>query len=540
VKKESAQLTVNRIKQTAGMEAGKNKQKFKEEKIMGMTINTNVASLNAQRNLGQTQGLLSKSLERLSSGLRINSAKDDAAGLAISSRMGAQVRGLNQAVRNANDGISLAQTAEGGLQEVTNILQRMRELAVQSRNDTNTTSDRQSLDSEFQQLLAEVDRIAQTTAFNGRNVLDGTLGTATFQVGANVGETISIDVSSSMRTNSIGGYASVSYALANDLDDATADDYSLDVAGDWALNGVNVGAAVNGANGKGDGSAYAIAAAINLGTDNHGVTATVDATTKTVTAAEIANFAFTDNLGADDTLTYTLTINDQAIFTQGEGDSPYDADGLASQINGQQATTGVSASVQSNGDIILTAADGRNIEIKEVRSAGTDALDSVVGYFGNTLTGAAEQTNYDIHKSTINLSANTAIQFYVADADANNLLAAGPGAGATATTDVATLDVANILTTAASDLSINKIDEALGDVNTFRGALGAIQNRFESTVANLQSIAENISAAKARIMDADFAAETAEMTKAQVMQQAGVAMLAQANMLPQTVLSLLQ
>ena len=509
---------------------------------MSMSINTNIAALNAQRNLGRTQGMLNKSLARLSSGLRINSAKDDAAGLAISSRMSAQVRGLNQAVRNANDGISLAQTAEGGLQEVTSILQRMRELAVQSRNDTNTTSDRQSLDAEFQQLLSEVDRIATTTAFNGRNVLDGTLGTATFQVGANVGETISVDVSTSMRTNSIGGYASVSYALKNDLNNTSGDDYSLDAPGDWALNGVNVGAAIDGANGQGDGSALSIVNAINLGTDDHGVTATADATTVTVTAAEIANFAFTeDTTNANDTLEYTLTINDQAIFTQGEGDTPYDADGLASQINGQQATTGVSASVQANGDIVLTAADGRNIEIKEVLSGSTAGdADLVTGYFGNYLdaTGATGATNYDITKTTINLSANTAIQLAV-DAAADAIIAS-PAPGATDTTDVSTLDVANILTENASDLAINKIDEALSDVNTFRGTLGAIQNRFESTVANLQSVSENISAAKSRVMDADFAAETAEMTKAQVLQQAGVAMLAQANMLPQAVLSLLQ
>ena len=510
---------------------------------MALSINTNIASLTAQRNLGKTQGMLNKSLQRLSSGLRINSAKDDAAGLAISNRMGAQVRGLNQAARNANDGISLAQTAEGGLQEVTNILQRMRELSVQARNDTNTTSDRQSIDAEFQQLLAEVDRIATTTAFNGKNVLDGTLGTATFQVGANVGETISVDISSSMRTTSIGGYASVSYALANDLDDATGDDFSLDTAGDWAFNGVNVGAAIGGANGQGDGSASSIVNAINLGTDNHGVTATADATTLTVTTGEIANFAFTDNVGTDDTLTYALTINDQVIFTQGEGDSNYNASGLASQINGQQSTTGVSASVQSNGDIVLTATDGRNIEIQEVLAGfSDDAADIAVGYFGNTLTGAAA-TNVDITKTTISLSANTAIQFTTADQAADQLLQAGPGggtAGGTITTDVSTLDVANVLTEAASDLAINRIDEAINDVNTFRGTLGAIQNRFESTVANLQSVSENISAAKARIMDADFAAETADLTKAQILQQAGVAMLAQANQLPQTVLSLLQ
>ena len=510
---------------------------------MALSINTNIASLTAQRNLGKTQGMLNKSLQRLSSGLRINSAKDDAAGLAISNRMGAQVRGLNQAVRNANDGISLAQTAEGGLQEVTNILQRMRELSVQARNDTNTTSDRQSIDAEFQQLLAEADRIATTTAFNGKNVLDGTLGTATFQVGANVGETISVDISSSMRTTSIGGYASVSYALADDLDDATADDFLLDTIGDWAFNGVNVGAAVDGANGQGDGSASSIVNAINLGTANHGVTATADATTLTVTSQQITNFAFTDNV-TDDSLTYALTINEQAIFTQSDLDTNYDADGLAAQINGQQTTTGVSASVQANGDIVLTAADGRNIEIKEELAGGTGAeADQVVGYFGNTMIEGLNLINYDITKTTINLSGNTAIQFTTANQAADQLLQAGPGggtAGGTITTDVSTLDVANVLTEAASDLAINRIDEAINDVNTFRGTLGAIQNRFESTVANLQSVSENISAAKARIMDADFAAETADLTKAQILQQAGVAMLAQANQLPQTVLSLLQ
>ena len=509
---------------------------------MGMVINTNVPALNAQRMLGKTQGELAKSLQRLSSGLRINSAKDDAAGLAISNRMTAQVRGLNQAARNANDGISLAQTAEGGLQEVTNILQRMRELAVQSRNATNTDSDRVSLDSEFQDLLAEVDRIATTTAFNGRNVLDGTLGTATFQVGANVGETIAVDVSSSMRSNSIGGYASVSYAMANDLNDSTGDDFLMDAANDWVLNGVNVGAAVAGSYGQGQGSASSIVNVINLGTANHGVTATADATTVTVTDTEIANgLAFTDDTTSADTLTYALTINDQAIFTQGEGDTAYTASGLAAQINGYTTTHGVSASVQSNGDIILTAADGRNIEIQEVLAGCNDALDAVVGYFGNTLTddaGVGNENNFDITKTTINLSANSSIQLAV-NAAADDLVGT-PAPGGNETTDVSCIDVANILSVAASDLSINRIDEALSDVDVFRGTLGAIQNRFESTIANLQSISENISAARSRILDADFAAETANMTKAQILQQAGVAMLAQANMLPQTVLSLLQ
>lgn len=506
---------------------------------MALTVNTNVASLNAQRNLVGTQKLLNRSLQRLSSGLRINSAKDDAAGLAISDRMGAQIRGLNQAVRNANDGISMAQTAEGATQEITNILQRMRELGVQARNASNTDSDRQSLNDEFQQLKSELDRIATTTAFNGKKVLDGTLGSATFQVGANVGETISVDLSASMRTNAIGGYASVTYTLENDLGDATGDDFSLDTAGDWVINGTNIGPATDGTHGRGDGSAYAIVNAINAGTATHGVTATADATTVTVSAADLSNFAFTDDPTTADNLTYTLTINDQQILIQNEGDSNYTAEGLAEAINGFQDTTGVTASIQSNGDMVLTAADGRNIEIQEVLGGSSDAGDQVVGYFGNTLTNAAD-TNVDVHKTSITLSADRNITLTVAAASDDLLTATGPDPGNSDTTEVSTLDASDILTVSAVDLSIHRIDKALSDVDDFRSTLGAMQNRFESTIANLMNVSENLSSAKSRIVDADFAAETSNLTKAQILQQAGTAMLAQANATTQSVLTLLQ
>jgi flagellin len=502
-----------------------------------MSINTNIASLNAQRNVGKVQNSLNTSLKRLSSGLRINSAKDDAAGLAISNRFTAQIRGLGQAARNANDAISLAQTAEGALDESTNILQRMRELAVQSRNDTNTTADRESLDNEFQELKAELDRIATTTTFNGRNVLDGSMGTATFQVGANVGETIDVSVSTSMRTNAVGGYASVSYTLANDVDDATGDDFSLDAADDWVINGTNVGAATDGTYGRGDGSAYAIATQINTGTDTHGVTAEAGTTSLTVTAAEIGNFAFTNNDNAAD-LTYTLTVNDQQVFVQTELATPYSAAQMASQINGFQSTTGVVATVQGNGDMILTSADGRNIEIQEVLGGGDNAADQAVGYFGNTVTNAAA-TNVDVTKTDITLSADQSITLSVGGG-ADALLGVGPAPGASATTDVATIEASDILTAAASDLSINRVDIALSEVAVFRSTLGAVQNRFESTISNLDNIAENLSAANSRIVDADFAKETAQLAKSQILQQAGVAMLAQANQLPQAVLGLIQ
>ena len=507
---------------------------------MAIVVNTNVSSLNAQRNLVGTGKLLQRSLQRLSSGLRINSAKDDAAGLAISDRMNAQIRGLNQAVRNANDGVSLAQTAEGATQEITNMLQRMRELSVQARNASNTDNDRQSLNDEFQQLKAEIERIATTTAFNGKKVLDGTFGTAEFQIGANVGETISVDISSSMRTNSIGGYASVTYNLQNDLNNATGDDYSLDTAGDWVINGTNIGPAENLTNGRGDGSAYSIVNAINAVSSTTGVKAKADATTVTISAADISNFAFTDDSTTADDLTYTLTINDQQIFVQNEGDSNYTAEGLAQQINGFKSETGVTASVDDEGNLTLTASDGRNIEIKEELGGASDgANDNVTGYFGNTLTGAAD-TNYDIHKTSITLTADKNITLSVASGSDDLFDSTGPNPGNSDTTNISTLDSTDILTDSAIDLAINKIDIAIKNVDEFRSNLGAIQNRFESTIANLMNISENLSASRSRIVDADFAAETANLTKAQILQQAGTAMLAQANTVPQAALTLLQ
>ncbi len=507
---------------------------------MPQIVNTNIASLNAQRNLDATQSALNVALQRISSGLRINSAKDDAAGLPITDRMTAQIRGMNQAIRNANDAISLAQTGEGALQEITNGLQRMRELAVQSRNATNNQDDRVSLDSEFQNLLSEIDRIAQTTAFNGRKVLDGTLGTSVFQVGANVGETISVDVSSSMRTSAIGLQASRTLTLENTLDATAADTLTFDTDGDLVINGVNVNAQAVETAGRGQNSAFNVAKAINNLTDTHGVTATANTNTQTFTAVSIAAFGFDD--ATTNTGTYALTINGQSIFTQTEASAtPKTAEQLATDINGFQQSTGVVATAQANGDLVLTAADGRNIEIQEVAAGTLDAGETVTGYFGNALVQGGNTTQIDYLKSTVSLTSSSNINLdveataadFLSDADLNP-------ADPEITVQAAGIASANVLSETASDLAIGHIDQALTDVGTLRGTFGAIQSRFESTIASLQATAENVRAARSRIRDADFAAETAALTRAQILQQAGVAILAQANALPQNALALLQ
>ncbi|MEL7187222.1 MAG: flagellin [Pseudomonadota bacterium] len=383
---------------------------------MAQTINTNVASLNAQRNLSRSQGMMNTALERLSTGLRINSAKDDAAGLAISERFTTQIRGLNQAVRNASDGISLAQTSESALGELTNNLQRIRELAVQSVNATNSASDRAALNAEVIERVAEVDRIAKQTNFNGVKVLDGSFGTATFQVGANVGETIAVSLTTDVTASALGTVNTINGA-AFDMTDATATNFALLEFGD----------------------------------------------------------------GSDADFYGTATVAAGATIQE-----------AAEAINGANVA-GVSAFVNTAGTLqILNSNDG-NVTVTETVAAGANATG---------LTG-------------------------VVTADE---------AAASATT----LEGVGVDTVANANFAIARIDSALTAVNGLRGNLGAIQNRFESTIVNLQTVSENLSASRGRIQDADFAAETAALTKAQILQQAGVAVLSQANAQPQLALSLLQ
>jgi flagellin len=480
---------------------------------MSFTINTNVASLNAQRNLSSSQSSLATALQRLSSGLRINSAKDDAAGLAISQRFTTQINGLNQAVRNANDGISLSQTAESALDELTNNLQRIRELAVQSANATNSASDRSALDAEVQQRTAEITRIATQTTFNGLRVLDGTAGSSVFQVGANVGDTISVNFSQGVRANQIGQIAtSTGTAVTNAA--LSAGDVSIQV-GTGAV--VNVGATAAGTSaGQGADSAYAKVQAVNAA----GISGLTASATSTVTGA------FSNITNGDAAGTYNLAINGVSIYS-GTGNvaaaGTLSGSDIATQVNLYSSQTGVIATV-NGGNLTLTSNDGRNIAVTQTVTLGGT---------GGSGTGA-DGTLVATTRGAVTLSANQNITVGGA-----GIAAIGFTAGSIAL-DTQTLANVNVNSAVNANTAIQRIDAALTTVSSLRSNFGAVQNRFQSTISNLQAVSENLSASRSRIQDADYAQETANLTRAQVLQQAGVAILAQANAAPQSVLSLLK
>jgi flagellin len=731
---------------------------------MALAINTNIAALNAQRNLGKTQGMLTKSLQRLSSGLRINSAKDDAAGFAIANRMNAQTRGLNQAVRNVNDGISLAQTAEGALQETTNILLRMRDLAIQSANDTNTATDRASLQSELNQLQQELTRIADSTTFNGTKILDGSLSGAQFQVGAEANQTMSISISDAratalgsytIETNNASGLEASTHAgyfqangaeigvaqgaatngysgedlivrdadgnqvgsniviAANEEMDATVlelnaisgvravgynqvtlDTYVAPGAddGNFSINTTDLGLSIAAATSAADAFA-AMATAINANTtlQGDGISAVVSGNSLVLTSTTGADISVTATgttngvnvtglTGAAQTIAqggtatgtaggrfdvyldqgYTIESDEtdfvlssgaintavtttavgyenaddgNAVATQvlniigpngtqtvnvGENNSAYtiaasinsfetdtgvsaealttatiamgstsdtgtitfglkginslassisatisdttSLSELVTAINNATGETGISAELSDSGaSVTLTQTSGYDIEITDfTHSAAVELPDyanpdrvaieksmTVTGSQGNAMTlydgGAKTDADSTVVGGEVTFSAISVfnVSSSVAETDAGDSIFSGVADS----TNAAALSSANnvdIGTREGAGSAINVIDGALSKVDVIRGDLGAVQNRFESTISNLENVAENLSAARSRIMDADFAVETAALTKAQILQQAGVAMLAQANQLPQTVLSLLQ
>ena len=541
---------------------------------MASIINTNINSITAQRNLAMTQSSLSTSMQRLSSGLRINSAKDDAAGLAISERFTTQIRGLNQASRNANDGISLAQTAEGALAEITSNLQRIRELAVQSVNATNSATDRAALDQEVQQRLAEVQRVASQTTFNGQKILDGSFGTAVFQVGANVGETIGVGLGTSMKTSDIGSFVNVksdvTAAAFGNLEGVetgtalgttnayqtgaatyTGVDQNVPTAGAVRINGTSINAAssyaVTGDTNRAGDSAYAKAAAIN-GSGVAGVTATAT-TTKTFSDTPVGDNMFMDMdaLGTGDTLAYSLSINGQAVFTA----ASVNADGITmdaavTAINSVSSASGVVATKDINNQLILTAADGRNISISETTTftdaaggAGDSSGDVNTVFSTQTITddgGTADAngavTNAITVRGDISLQSSASITINTGNA------AIGFSTGNYAASS--SLGAQNVLTVAGANNALNSMDSALTAVSTLRSGFGAIQNRFESVISTLSTTSENLSSSRSRVQDADFAQETANLSRAQILQQAGTAMVAQANQLPQGVLALLR
>lgn len=620
---------------------------------MPQVINTNVLSLNAQRNLNNSQDALQVSLQRLSSGLRINSARDDAAGLAISERFTTQIRGLNQALRNANDGISLAQTAEGALSETSNSLQRIRELSIQSANSTNSASDRAALNSEVQQLLSEIQRVGQTTQFNGTNILDGSFQSAQFQVGANANQIISFSITGAT-TDTLGSFQATGTAVTAAAFDGDG----------FTVNGIEVGvSAATSAAGLTADSAAAKATAINSVANQTGVTAT--ATNSVSGAAPNAGKGLTNGQLVINGVSVGAVASDVSAVTQGRN--------TATAINAISNQTGVSAVANaSTGALTLTASDGRNIALtggtataataQDIQNAtgldisvGADAntnevvtltfADADTGAAGGITTGttpgtgdtitlgeltyqfvddaanvtgsnvavvvadaasetlaaAALETAIDAQRAlgntTVDTGANTvagsggtltltstlvgldtiASGSAIAETAANagaittaittpgvapadgtgittrgtltlssaenftlggaDLALGGLGAASPALTRLNTVDISSV---AGANSAINILDGALGQISSIRADLGAIQNRFDSTISNLSTTTENLSAARSRIRDADFAEETAELTRAQILQQAGVSILSQANAQPQLVLALLQ
>ncbi len=503
---------------------------------MGNVLSTNVSSLNAQRNLLNVNGSLAQTFQRLSSGLRINSAKDDAAGLQISNGLTSQINGLSVASRNANDGISLAQVAEGAMQETTNILQRIRDLAIQSANGSNGPSERAALNAEVQQLVQEVDRIANTTRFGSRNILTGTLTGAQFQVGAQSFETINISINSARADDlgvnnlSFAGFGSnrVSAVGTSPASAMVADNLSFTV--NSATSTVAVAA--------GD-SAQQIADKINSEVPN----VTADAKTT-------ARLSFDATVDGADSFSVSINGNTSIVVSGADLDATLTSLGSGIQqlgalsnleVNVDLANNYVEITDQSGADISVqltayTAAGSEAMTVDSVNTAGTalgNPQDLAAVSEGSVVSGDIAFTTSDTN-STFALIGSTA-------AGANNtggVIGTTSVAGnVTAGDRVSDLDIS---TNAGAQNAIAVVDASIKQIDSNRADLGAVQNRLSSTISNLQSIVENVAAARSRIRDTDYAEETSELSKNQVLQQAGLSVLSQANASSQSVLSLLQ
>ena len=487
---------------------------------MSLFINTNNSALNAQRQLSSTTSSLGISFERLSSGLRINGASDDAAGLSISTRFTSQINGLNQAVRNSNDGISLAQTAEGALNETTNILQRIRELAVQSANDTNNDRDRSSLQAEVNQLIEELDRIADTTTFNNNAILDGTFLSKDLQVGANVDETISVSIGAAGTADLArqARYSSQERAGANGTITGVGPGPAVQISGE--LGTVTLRNGVPGddlfSTDYASKSAIAYAKTVNDSFASTGVRAIVNETTTTLGDRVSAVTLDGNNY---------LIINDEKI--SGFNVLENDASGtLVDAINAISGDTGVVASLNADSQLVLTAADGRNIEVVFAGAA--------------TIVGNANPPSNQLFRTAMTLVATGGITLqsdHLFEITNGTSIGFTDGVyGVNSENSVQTIDISN---RNGAVLALDIVDLALEDVSSARAELGALQNRLESTINNLSTTSENLSASRSRILDADFAAETAQLSRNQIIQQAGVSILAQANQQPQIALALL-
>jgi flagellin len=552
---------------------------------MPQIINTNVASLNAQRNLNRSQGDLSMALQRLSSGLRINSAKDDAAGLAIAERFTTQIRGLNQARRNANDGISLSQVAEGALQSTADILQRIRELAVQSANATNSSGDRAALNAEVQQLSQELQRISTSTEFNGQRLLDGSFTAAQFQVGANANQTITA-TSGNFQTSAYGNYrvgGTVAYKDngPGDLTNGSqtdgfpvrfgASDTSTVATGE-VPPGMTIASSMGSFNVsyKPNSSAESVANFINLaqtgvrasalttfiiGADDAGAGAAGGFQQQTSYSFLMATDTSSPGNAPNAYTTVSFTIG--GASGGGTANTTDQLNAAVQAFNDVSGKTGFTAKIvkTDNGQygIQLTNEAGKDLRIVNNSSAGNDvALEDVTVVDGqapanalaqkSTLTAADNQTTWTAGSASwitgqVVLDSDKSFSITTSTAEFWGLQTSGPG---TFSGQLQSAEKVDVSTVESSMRTIAIIDSALAGVNGQRARYGALQARFASTITNLETTAENLSASRSRIQDADFAAETAALTRSQILQQAGTAMLAQANTIPQNVLSLLK
>ncbi|NHQ86362.1 flagellin [Iodobacter sp. HSC-16F04] len=542
---------------------------------MSQVINTNVPSLNAQRNLSTSQMSLTNSLQRLSSGLRINSAKDDAAGLAISERFTSQIKGMDQAKRNANDGVSLAQTGEGALGQMGDILQRVRELAVQSANATNTSNDRLAINSEVTQLVSELDRFATSTEFNGQKLFDGSFTAATYQVGANTNQTITANTAN-LRTNQYGTYqmgvgnGTGNFVTTNSVSGSTAvtagatgtvnvDGAAVTASGSFSINGTSISV-------SGTDMAKDIANKINAA--GTGVTATA----RTEVNLGLASGTYSLTAASKSSTFESVSFNVNDLDNNGK----IEADEYSQAIqafNAKSSKTGITAELSTFQDsskttqyaLKLIATDGSNIALSNdpsnvsgfgggvtkwdmdtTNSSGAIQFMSS-GQAGAISTSAAGSGVVTFGGQIVLNSTNSYSVTTSGAAFASGVLAVGGSSATTALSSGAayastlkTVEKLDISTVEGSNQALRVVDDALSTVNDQRAKFGALQSRFTATINNLATTSENMSAARSRIRDADFASETAALTRAQVLQQAGTAMLGQANALPNQVLSLLR
>ena len=490
------------------------------------SINTNMGAVVSAANMAKFGKELDTSIERLSSGLRINSAKDDAAGMAIVSKMESQVRGVNQAIRNANDAQKLIDTSEGAHVETLNILQRLRELAVQSANDTNQALDRTFLNSEATQLKAEIDRIAKDTTWNGAKILDGTFTSKQFQLGANANEKVTYSIDSA-KSADIGNYAAHGIAALNDTSANIMAANTLTITGYVGTASVSVTALD---------TAGTVATAINAKTATTGVSATAITKAKLSGLENAGTVAFTLGNGTS-TASISVTIT-----------STSDLRVMKDAINAVAGTTGITAEMSTNAAIILTHSTGEDISIQSI-DTGTADTDFVVTALDRNGTASTTATNsYTLNENGASVTSVTvsgqislnshktfSIASSVATVETNHF---DDDSGAT--TSLSAISAISLGTASGAESAIQAIDGAIAKINQSRADLGAISNRLDSTVSNLTNVSTNVEGSISTVKDANFSVETSQLTRAQILTQAATSMLAQANASKQSVLALLQ